>query len=203
MNTDFMFKLTKIKNIISTTILLVFLLGLLSCSSDKDYKLNDKGSTVSFASIKKQYVVEAAVFNKLTGALSKDGKLSVEIFLDSIETGIPIRDQRLQQIFFVTSKHPSVTIASQINLKKIKAVKGSMRESLDFDLTLNGVTRKFTTEVIIRHLDGQIIATTIKPIVINANNFEIPADHLIELAKTVGSIPISPIVPVSFSIAFK
>ena len=185
---------------VKALLLLIFSLSIAACSEDTDYKLTNDASSVYFATIKKEYVVEPAYFKKVNGSLDKTGNLVIDIDLNSVTTGIPIRDQRLGQLFFITATHPLVSIKTKLNMLEIKEIKGSKRKNIDVDITLNGQTKKVSIDTIIRYLDGKVLASTAKPIIIKADDYGIPAKNLMALAKTVGGIPISTIVPVSFDV---
>lgn len=60
-------------------------------------------------------IVEEGVFNTYFGYLDKQGNLKMEIELDSVETDISIRNQRIKEWLFETERFPKVEIQSQID----------------------------------------------------------------------------------------
>ncbi len=69
--------------------LLTFVLG---SAQAKDFTVDEKLSTVSFATIKLRYVVEPAIISDLSGSVSSSGDVLIQIPLNSISTGIQIRN---------------------------------------------------------------------------------------------------------------
>lgn len=180
----------------------LYLLLAVSFNTFGKYQLNADASSVSFSTIKTQYIVEPAYFKKISGSIDKKGHLLIDIPLKSIETGIPIRNLRLQQLFFITNKYPNASIRATLDLKKINAISGYSKMEIPAYLSLYGKTKEINLSVIVGKHGCNLTANTSKPIIINANDYGIPAQNLINLAKTVGGISISPIVPVNFSLAF-
>ena len=64
---------------------------------------------MGFATIKKQFVVEPATIDTLSGTLAASGKFEISVDLKGIDTGISIRDTRLNDVFFESAKFPNVT----------------------------------------------------------------------------------------------
>ena len=62
--------------------------------------------------------------------------------LDSIETGIPIRNERMAEYLFQTDKYPEATIEASVPAALLEA--GSHLAKLDASLTLHGQTRELT-----------------------------------------------------------
>ncbi|ENM5760318.1 YceI family protein, partial [Vibrio mimicus] len=80
------------------------------------YTLDSKVSSVSFATIKSQYVVEPAVFGNLSGSIDENGSFEISIDINSINTGISIRDTRLSDILFESFKYPKVNVVGKVDL---------------------------------------------------------------------------------------
>ena len=68
-------------------IAVLFLLTIVSYVQADDhnvYMVDEENSSVSFASIKKQYIVEAATLSKMVGSVSEQGVVNISIDLSSI-----------------------------------------------------------------------------------------------------------------------
>lgn len=85
------------KKIISSLSFALVLISTSSFAAD-NYLLEPELSTVSFTTIKNQFVVEPATINTLSGELNKSGEFTIDVDLKGISTGIPIRDNRLNEI---------------------------------------------------------------------------------------------------------
>lgn len=80
-----------------------------------DYVLDSSLSSISFATIKKQFVVEPASINTLSGQLKDNGQFQISVDLKGISTGVPIRDTRLNEIFFDSMTYPTVSITGSVD----------------------------------------------------------------------------------------
>ena len=80
-------------------------LGLMSLSfpllASGHFQVNEQLSTVNFASIKKQYVVEPAVITGVSGKIDTKGSLELTVPLNMLDTGVSIRNDRLRALFFM------------------------------------------------------------------------------------------------------
>lgn len=182
--------------------LAAFVFSINAYAEKQSYKLNQALSQVSFATIKKQYVVEPAKITQLSGEIKTNGQVSLQVPLKEISTGISIRDDRLNAIFFETIKFPTVNITADVtdSLKTAKAVE---RKTMTFNVEIYGKTKPILADVIISQSDSHIVVSSLAPLIIKAKDFSIPAANLINLATTVGNIAISSTVPVNFTVVFE
>lgn len=167
------------------------------------YTLNSELSTVSFATIKLSYVIEPAYFNSLTGNISEDGNLQINIPIEGIETGISIRNQRLNDLFFVSRLFPDATIQAAIPDALLNTDKLITQEKITIDLNIAGKSKSIEVSANIVKIGDTIAVSSASPVIVYASWFGIPELNLDALAKTVGGIPISSTVPVSFSLVFE
>ncbi|KEY90932.1 hypothetical protein CF67_07001 [Candidatus Photodesmus blepharus] len=163
------------------------------------YTLNNS-SIVSYVSIKKQYVLETATINTLSGSIKNDGLLDIAILPIGLNSLNPIRDKRLNELFFQSDKYPSIRVSGNVDLSKITDIPVRLTTSLD--LTLLGNTRKIQVPVLVVKSGEYLSISSTQPIIINARDFLIPIENLKKLADTVGGISISDTVPVSVSLIF-
>ncbi|MCL9779981.1 YceI family protein [Vibrio sp. S4M6] len=185
------------KKLLSFIGLAAALVSTSSFSSDK-YQLDPKLSSINFATIKKQYIVESATINQLAGTLDDKGTFQITVDLNSVQTGVPIRDTRLKEMFFETAKYPSVQIAGNINLTK-----SPKQLSVPAKVTWFGKTLPIDFPVVIVDGDDYVMASSYSPVIINAASFGIPAENLAKLSNAVGGIKISNQVPLNFVLVFK
>lgn len=168
-----------------------------------DYKVDSKNSSVYFSSIKKQYVVEPAVFKKVTGSMSESGEVEVMIDLNSIDTKVPIRNERLNKLFFDSIKFPEAKVSAKIDNKALRKIKSVGRMSVPASITLYGQSQDVTLDLLVTKTRHHIVVASLSALTVSASDYGIPADNLTKLAATVGGIPISSKVGVSFVLAFE
>jgi hypothetical protein len=97
---------------------------------------------------------------------------------------------------------PDATIQASIPDNLLKANKLITQEKVTLDLSISGKTKSIEVTANIAKI-GDTIAVSSSSVIIHASWFGIPSTNLEALAKTVGGIPISSTVPVSFSLIFE
>src|ERR1700760_2686071 len=70
------------------------------------WTLDPASSSLKYQSVKKITVIETNQIRNLSGTIQPDGSASVSIDLNSVETGIDIRNVRMRFLFFETFKYP-------------------------------------------------------------------------------------------------
>ena len=108
-------------------------------------------SSLHFLSTKNTNVTETHEFTVIDGSIDDDGKALINIDLSSVETGIPIRNERMQKMLFDTAKFAKASVTADIPSPLIDAVKaGSITETdLDLVLGLHGISKTVSATVLI------------------------------------------------------
>ena len=177
---------------------------IVSATASAQWTLSNEASTLSFVTVKADHVAEVHTFDELSGAIGEDGSVSIEIALASVNTLVPIRNERMQSMLFETDLFPRATITSQINSDGLAnmALGSSEEIGLDFTLELHNQSQTYNATVLVSRQEAGLIATTVKPIVVNAESFDLVAG--VEALREVAGLPsISRAVPVSFTVVFE
>ena len=184
-------------------LLLVCLLTLLSFSALAGWQLDSKQSLINFVSIKKSTIAEVHHFKSLSGGV-EDGVAKISIDLLSVETNIPIRNERMQSLLFDTSKYSSAFITATIDTSKLNSLTVGQRyqEELELKLDLHGITNNITATVSVTKLsDDSIMVHSVSPVILKASDFGL--DQGIEALRSIAKLPvISLAVPVTFNLIF-
>ena len=174
-----------------------------SGSAFADWSLDNNQSSLNFISTKNQHVSETHSFGVLSGTLNDAGKLSVKVTLDSVNTGIPIRDQRMKDILFKVADIPSATLKADIDSKLLKTPLGkSVQADIQAQFIVNDKSVTLPVSLQVTKLaDDALLATTTKPVLLSAKDFAL--DSGVEaLQKIAGLAGISLTVPVTFNVTF-
>lgn len=193
-------RLTIMKKAFSTLSIVVALFSGAAFAAD-NYTLDSNFSSVSFATIKNQFVVEPAIIDTLSGTLDNNGKFDVVIDLNSVETGIPIRNTRLNEIFFESAKHAPVKVVGKVDWSALG--EGSHKVIVPAEVTLFGKTKSVEFPVVVLNAGNTVMVSSSAPVIIGASDFGIPTENLTNLAATVGGIKISDRVPLTLNLTFK
>ena len=169
------------------------------------WEVDSAASRLSYVSIKQGEIAETNTFETVTGSVTGAGEAMVEIDLASVSTGVDIRNERMRDIFFSVADNPKATVTATVDPASFEAlaIGESADTTIDGTLSLAGVEAPFQAEVsVTRAGPDRVIAVTDKPVIIEAGRFEL-ADELAELQELAGLDSITPVVPVTFSIAFQ
>ena len=174
-----------------------------SASATADWQLDNANSSLHFMSTKNEHVTETHTFGQLSGSLSDNGALSVTVNLTTVDTGIDIRNQRMRDMLFKVADLPSANLTAQITEDVTKLASGkSLKQTVEATFSINGQSKVMPVEVQVTRLDsGALLATSTKPIVINARDFQLDGG-VAALQKIAGLAGISLTVPLTFNVVF-
>lgn len=186
-------------------ILLAFALVAAASSASAQWALNNAASRVDFISVKNAKVAELHHFKKLQGSISKKGKASATIGLASVETLIPIRNERMQSMLFEVEKFPQATVSTNVDFKRISSMKAgqSYIQSAQLELSVHGQKQTVDADLrIVKLRKNSLLVTTVKPIIVNADDFSLGkgVEALREVAQLLS---ISTAVPITASLVFE
>ncbi len=161
-------------------------------------------SRLAFVSIKNDAVGEVHRFPALGGTVDASGRLALEIALDAVETGVPIRNERMRTMLFDTAAHPTAKVSAQVDAAAVRAlpVGASLSVATPVTLSLHGLSGELPGEFRITHVSAQQWrVSTEAPLIVNAATFGLGegVEALRNLAKLQA---ISAAVPVTASLLF-
>ena len=134
-------------------------------------------SRIGFVSIKNNSIGENNAFERVSGSISASGQVSVSVDLSSVETGVGIRNERLQKMLFEVASFPTATIDASLTDSQIAALEagGAQTESVGVSISLHGKTVNKTANLSVSASGGDVRVTTTQPIVITAQEFGLEA----------------------------
>lgn len=183
---------------------LVLIVFLFTTASAAEWQLNNEASRLNFVSVKADHVAEAHTFGQLMGHVNEDGNVSFSISLDSVSTGVDIRNERMRKMLFDTSKFTSANIEAKVEMEEINGLAAgqSLITQVESTLDLIGKKSQVNAELKVLKLDDDtIVVSTNKPILLNGDNLGL-LDGIEKLREIAGLPSISLAVPVDFSLTF-
>jgi polyisoprenoid-binding protein YceI len=184
---------------------LAFLLLAGACLSARaDWYLDGESSRLSFISTKNANLSEVQRFLVLHGKVDAMGLAEVEVELESVNSGIPLRDERMRKELFEIQTFPEALITAQIDLRPINDLAPGAQLELRLPLTVNlhGKQHQYNAELLATRLDDRRFqVVTLEPLVINAEDFGL-APGLEALRKVADLSAISLSVPVGAVLIF-
>lgn len=186
------------------TILLSLTAVLWSAAASAGWILDNDYSRISFVSTKAGIAAEVHRFATLDGRVDDDGNVTISIDLDSVDTAIEIRDERMREMLFETGRYPTATLAATVDLAAVNALDAGASTTMTTEgqLMLHDTTVSLTIEMAVARLsDSRLMVVSQKPMIVNAS--QVGLLEGVERLREVAGLPtISPAVPVTFVLAF-
>ncbi|MFY8273886.1 YceI family protein [Pseudoalteromonas sp. SSDWG2] len=180
------------------TILLPSLL-LLSTQAAATWQIDNDHSRVNFVSVKNNMVAENHHFKTISGTLSKQGQFLLDIELGSVETNIPIRNERMQKFLFNIADFPTMKVSADVQalLQQVKT-KGWAQAPVEATLVLNGKTKVQAIDLIATmDKKNKIVVSSLTPVLVNPADYGL-SQGIDKLQEIAGLQSITRAVPVSF-----
>ena len=180
-------------------------LFLFSTPAFPDWNLVNEESRINFISIKASDIAEIHTFKDLSGSVKNSGEAQLIINLASLETLIPIRNERMANLLFETKIYPTASFKLEVDLQTILLTE--VGKSLD--VTYRGIlefkSKQFSMPIklsVTRLGDQSFSVRSSEPLLLNANRLGLSAG--IESLRVIAGLPsISKSVPVTFSLIFR
>lgn len=177
----------------------VLLLGISLCAGNvwAGWTLDNDKSSLYYASTKKDSISEINSFKTLSGGISDEGVATLEVDLASVDTRIPIRDERMQKYFFEIDQFTTATATIELGEEGVKP--GTY--DVTAKLSLHGMDKEVPAKVMVMEDDDVVRVFTVAPVVINSSDFGL--DGGIDMLKKLAQLDsINKAVPVTFLLTF-
>ena len=171
-------------------------------SAQADWILANESSQLNFVSTKANHITETHTFTKLSGQITDDGAAKLVIDLTSVDTGIDIRDQRMQSMLFDVVSFPDARIETRLDLPALETLTAPTTLVIEAELSLAGQTTPVQGQVLVVPVDrSRVSITTVAPIIVRAPSLGLESG--IEALREIAGLPsIGYSVPVTFSLIF-
>ena len=184
-----------------------FVFVALTCFSlfaHSEWVVDTKNSHVGFASVKNKTIAENHRLSGLTGSVGSDGEALVRIDLATVETLVPIRNERIREILFDVANFPSATIQTKLDMDQINSISSGETEGLRIPLSIGLKSIKISKSVmvnVVRSGENIYDVASADPVMIRASDFSL-LDGVKTLKEMAGLQSIEPVVPVTFNLRF-
>ena len=176
---------------------------LMSLGAHADWSLDNKNSSLTFLTTKNSHITEVSHFKTLSGQF--DGKsATLEIDLSSLDTLIPIRNERMAKYLFETSKFAKATIRVAIDEAQLAELdkKSVLSTTVNAKISLHGQEKTIQASVFVSKTDdGMLNVISTQPVLIQASDFLL-SDGVKKLQEIAKLQSISHTVPVSFKLQY-
>lgn len=168
------------------------------------WKIDDKQSSLHFISVKNDHIAEVHRFTDIQGVW-ENNHVTIEIPVVSLDTNIPIRNERMLEHIFKSTEYTVASATTRIDDEMFLqlAPGDTIATAVELQVTIAGNSQTLSSHIQATRLaDDRFLVTTTQPIMIDARAFDFIAgvDKLREIA---GLSRIDYSIPVSFSVQFK
>ena len=168
-------------------------------SAAGDWALDSTQSSLHFLSTKNGQITETHRFSKLDGEINDDGRASLVVDLASVQTGIDIRNTRMQQMLFEVADFPLATARIALPPSFIAQLAPGSSKTLDtkLELDLHGHTHTLPTQLRVARLGAdRLQVSSVAPVLLAAADFDL-LKGVQALREVAGLDAITPTVPVT------
>jgi polyisoprenoid-binding protein YceI len=180
-------------------------LSLVAGYAQADWQLLPTDSSLTFTSTKNAQLTETHSFAGLSGAIKSQGAAEISIPLASVETLVPIRNERLRVMLFETQTFPLALVSANLTLEPLLTlnVGESMTQEVPLTINLHGISQtQAATLNVVRLAVTDFKVTTVEPLLVDVADFGL-ADGVQALREIAGLKSIDAIIPVSLSLHFR
>ncbi|ATR84605.1 YceI family protein [Pseudomonas defluvii] len=180
------------------------LLAALALPAQANWYLDNESSRLSFITNKNGDVTEVHRFLVLHGKVDSKGAAELQIEMDSVNSGIPLRDERMRKDLFEVARFPDALIRAQLDLRPINDLANGAQLELRLPVTvsLHGKEHSYSAQLLATRLDERRFqVVTLEPLMLRAEEFDL-APGLDALRKVAGLQSISLSVPVGAVLIF-
>ena len=172
--------------------------ALLSPLAFADWQIGP-GSQVQFVSIKNNTVGEVSHFETLSGSVTDAGDVEVRVVLDSVETNVGIRNERMKTMLFEVGLYPEAVITAQLDAGSMAALSSGGVTNVALQIDLHGQSVTKDAQLNIAVTDQGVSATTAQPILLTAAEFGLEGG-VAALQEVAGLNAISRVIPVTVAL---
>ena len=180
-------------------------LFLFSTPAFPDWNLVNEESRINFISIKASDIAEIHTFKDLSGSVKNSGEAQVIINLASLETLIPIRNERMGNLLFETKLYPTATFRLGVDLQTILLTEVGKSLGVTYRGVLELKSKQFLIPIklsVTRLGNESFSVTSSEPLLLNADRLGLSGG--IESLRVIAGLPsISKSVSVTFSLIFR
>ena len=162
----------------------------------QDWTLDAETSRLAFGSVKNTYIGEVHTFEGLSGTVSRDGEVAIEVSLASVSTNIDIRNERMGEHVFGGA--PTASLTGSIDMDTLKTMRPGETTTLEIGAVLSFLGNEvdvFTELFVVRTSPRSVMVTTNDMIMLTTEDLGIDAgiDTLQELASLESITRVTPV----------
>ena len=140
-----------------------------------------------------------SLLESLAGTVTDAGEVEVRVALDSVETNIGIRNERMKKMLFEVGLYPEAVITAQLDTEAVGAMSDGGTTHVALQIDLHGQTVIKDAQLNVSVTDQGLSATTAQPILLTAAEFGLEGG-VAALQAVAGLNAISRVIPVTVAL---
>ena len=170
--------------------------------SAHSWQVDANESNVNFVSIKKGNIAETHTFSDLSGSITENEGVLI-IKPDSIDSKVPIRDERMREFLFETNLYPTIVVSIALDEGLDKLIKNkTIAVTLPATLEMHGQQAEVNVNARVTQVDDStLLVTSTSSVLVKATTFKM-VEGIQKLSSLVNGLDIAEMVPVNFSLVF-
>ena len=188
--------------------LVILLLFVFSAPAAAEWKLNTQESALQFITSKlpknsDTAILEENTFERFSATITQQQAV-VSIDMTSVNTKVPIRDERIVQHVFQSKQYPTAQAVLNVKAAMVDTMKPGelLTYTVTGTLTLVKHTHPITADISIMRTADRLVVQTRKPILLDANQYEL-GEGFMKLRDIVSLFNIATTIPVTFYLVFE
>ena len=185
-------------------------LCLAASSTYAAWRVDSAQSTLSFVTAKAGApgiggIEEVQAFKQVGGSVGNDGKLQFNVDLASVETNIPLRNDRLKELLFKVADFPQAVFTGAVDVHRFDALRvgASADVELTGQLTIAGQSKPLSANLrVVKLASNALLVGTRTPIVVNLKDYGLQ-DGVEALRSVMNLSVLASSAPVSFSVVLR
>ena len=174
------------------------------------WRVDSSQSTLSFVTAKAGTpgvggIEEVQAFRQVGGSVGDDGKLQFNVDLSSVETHIPLRDDRLKDLLFKVVDYPQAVFTGAVDVHRFDVLRVGTSADLELtgQLTIAGQSRPLSANLrVVKLASNALLVGTRIPIVVNLKDYGL-LDGVEALRSVMNLNVLASSAPVSFSVVLR
>lgn len=170
-----------------------------------NWQLDIVASQVQIFAIKAQQIGESFSLELNKGTVDQDGSIQLSIDLTSIDTGIPIRNERIRKFLLKTEDWPKAQVIANIDLQQFEGLMvGQMLSATSpVELNLHELSISYDVNFLVTRLSPErVMVQSATPVAVTADELSFTAG-LAKLQELAGLPSITPVVAIDFLLVFE
>lgn len=150
-------------------------------------------------------IEEVQAFKQVDGSVGDPGKLQLSVDLASVETNIPLRNDRLKYLLFKVASFPQAVFTGEVDVHRFDALRVGTSADVELTgrLTIAGQSKPLSANLrVVKLASNALLVGTRTPIVVNLKDYGLQ-DGVEALRSVMNLNVLASSAPVSFSVLLR